>query len=100
MNRLPASPSTTNVVKCALATGTQYRRNLVYNRDAFTLATADLPTYGNGVIASARENYGGVSLRFLQSYDVNNDRAITRIDVLYGYAQLIPEWSAIVADVL
>ena len=95
-----ASPTTTNVIKCALATGTQYRRNLVYNRDAFTLATADLPTYGNGVIASARENYGGVSLRFLQSYDVNNDRAITRIDVLYGYAQLIPEWSAIVADVL
>lgn len=95
-----ASPTTTNTILAALPTGTQYRRNLVFQKDAFTLATADLPTYGKGVIASARENYSGVSIRTLQSYDVANDRAITRMDILYGYASLRPEWACIVPDVL
>ena len=94
-----ASPTTTNVVKCALSTGLTYRRNLVYHKEAFTLATADLPVMGAGVIACARESFGGVSLRFLQSYDTPNDRVITRIDILYGYAQLRPEWACVVADI-
>jgi len=95
-----ASPANSAAVKAALSTGLAYRRNLVFHPQAFTLATADLPLYGSGVIASARENFGGVSLRFLQSYDVNNDRAITRIDILYGYAQLRPEWACVVADII
>jgi len=95
-----ASPANGAQVYAALPSGTAYRRNLVYQKQAFTLATADLPTYGKGVVASAQENYQGISLRFLQSYDTANDRLITRMDILYGYAQLVPEWSCIVADIV
>lgn len=95
-----ASPANGAVIYPGLPSATTYRRNLVYQKNAFTLATADLPIYGKGVVAAHRENYKGVSLRFLQSYDPTNDRLITRIDILYGYAGLRKTWAAIVPDVL
>ncbi len=95
-----ASPGNNNNVTAALTSGKVYRRNLVLNKNAFTLATADLPLYGKGIVEGARENYGGISLRTIQAYDVFQDQLVTRMDILYGYAQLIPEWACIVADIV
>jgi len=36
----------------------------------------------------------------ITAYDVMGDNLITRLDVLYGYAAIRPEWSCIVPDVL
>ena len=69
--------------------------NLAYHQDAFTLATADLILPG-GVDFAARENYDGISMRIIRAYDITNDLFPTRIDVLYGYAALRPEFATVI----
>jgi hypothetical protein len=66
-----------------------YPQNLIYHKDAISLATADLilPT---GVDMASRQVHNGISLRIVRQYDINNDRLPCRIDVLYGYAAIRP----------
>ena len=33
----------------------------------------------------------GMSIRMIRDYDINQDRLITRLDILYGFATLYPE---------
>lgn len=67
--------------------------SLVYQEDAFTFATADL-VMPNGVDFARREVMDGISMRIVRQYDINNDNLPCRIDVLYGYKTLRPEWAA------
>jgi hypothetical protein len=66
-----------------------YPQNLIYHKDAISLATADLilPT---GVDMASRQVHNGISLRIVRQYDINNDRLPCRIDVLYGFAAIRP----------
>jgi hypothetical protein len=68
---------------------TGYPQNLIYHKDAISLATADLilPT---GVDMASRQVHNGISLRIVRQYDINNDRLPCRIDVLYGFAAIRP----------
>ena len=63
---------------------------LLFHKDAFTLATADL-IMPEGVHFKGRDNQDGISVRMVQQYDINNDKMPTRIDVLYGYKTIRPE---------
>ena len=67
------------------AASTQYPQNLVYHKDAITLATADL-LLPQGVDMASRQVHNGISLRIVRQYDINNDRMPCRVDVLYGYS--------------
>lgn len=80
-------------VFAASSEDTQSVQNLVYHRDAFTLACADLPLPTRGVTDAARvsDNQLGMSMRMIRAYDVNNDNWPCRIDVLYGWRTLYPE---------
>jgi hypothetical protein len=80
-------------VTVAGTANTAHRTNLMYNKDAFTFATADL-VMPNGVDFSAREVLDGISMRVVRQYDINNDTIPCRIDVLYGYKTIRPEWAA------
>jgi hypothetical protein len=71
---------------------TNYQQNLCYHRDAFTLATADLEV-PNGMDMAAREQFDGISLRFVRGYDINNNKRVCRFDILYGYLAQRPEWA-------
>lgn len=66
--------------------------NLAYHPDAFTLVTADLPL-PKGMDMSERVSSEklGLSLRFIRGYDITNDKFISRIDVLFGWAAIMPE---------
>ena len=64
---------------------------LMYHRDAYTFATAELPLMG-GSEKCVRRTYDGLSLRVWQDPDIRNDELLTRIDILYGYAAIRPEW--------
>ena len=66
--------------------------SLLYQSEAFTFATADL-VMPNGVDFARREVQDGISLRIVRAYDINNDNLPCRIDVLYGYKELRPEWA-------
>jgi hypothetical protein len=79
------------VVIAGTASG-QDTTSLLYQQDAFTFATADL-VMPNGVDFARREVQDGISLRIVRAYDINNDNLPCRIDVLYGYTPLRPEWA-------
>lgn len=82
----------------AAVTGT-YTRNFEFAPDAVTMAMADLEL-PKGVHEAARETFDGVSMRMITDYVVATDQMITRLDVLYGYKWVRPEWSCVVADVV
>jgi hypothetical protein len=68
---------------------TAYPQNLIYHKDAITLATADL-LLPQGVDMASRQVHNGISLRIVRQYDINNDRLPCRIDVLYGFGAIRP----------
>lgn len=69
---------------------TAYAQNLAFHRDAFTLATADLPLPG-GVDMASRVSANGISVRMVRQYNISTDQFPCRLDVLYGWAALRPE---------
>lgn len=96
-----ASPANGAAVNPALGLGasTQYTKNFSYAPEAVTLATADLEMPHN-VHEAARESFDGVSMRMVTDYFIGTDQLITRLDVLYGYLWIRPEWACVVADVV
>ena len=66
---------------------------LCYHKDAFTFVSADLEV-PKGVDFAAREVYDGISLRIVRQFDIVNDKFPCRIDVLFGYKTIRPEWAA------
>jgi hypothetical protein len=66
--------------------------SLLYQKEAFTFATADLEM-PKGVDFGYRDNLDGISLRIVRDYDINNDNLPCRVDVLYGYKALRPEFA-------
>ena len=67
-------------------------QNLAYHRDAFTFVTADLEV-PKGVEAS-RQVYDGISLRYVRDFDIVNSKHPARLDVLFGFKTIRPEWAA------
>jgi hypothetical protein len=73
-----------------------YGQSMVYHKDAFTFATADL-VMPKGVDFAAREVYDGISIRVVRQYDINNDAFPCRLDVLYGYKTIRAQLAARIA---
>lgn len=99
-NTVTASPANSAAISLVIPASTTYRQNLAYYPEAFTLATADLAMPTAGVVEAARAEFDGVAMRMITAYDVMGDNLITRMDILYGYAAIRPEWACVVADVL
>ncbi len=92
----PASGAAVNPSN-GLAASTQYRKNFAYAPEAVTLAVADLEI-PKGVHEAAREEFDGISMRMITAYIPGTDQMVTRLDVLYGYLWLRPEWCCVIAD--
>lgn len=73
------------------------RRNVAYAPQACTMVTADLELPG-GVMDASRAVLDKVSMRMITQYNISTDQVITRLDVLYGYLWVRPEWAVIIAD--
>jgi hypothetical protein len=63
--------------------------NLMFQKDAFAIAFANLPAQPGADTAVI--SYNGFSIRVTSDYDINNDKAIYRFDVLYGLTTTYPE---------
>lgn len=72
---------------------TSYGQNLFFHKDAFCFATADLEDVSQYGAWGARDVMDGISMRIAKQYDITNDAVPCRIDVLYGFAPLYPEWA-------
>jgi hypothetical protein len=90
--------SSTAVVTPFNKTGVVSPQNLVFHKNAFTLATADLELPdGVHFAGRASDKQLGLSIRVVRQYTINNDSIPTRLDVLYGWAPLYPELACRVA---
>lgn len=87
-----ALPADTAAITWVGSASTAYRQNLMFHKDAFTIAMMPIP-----VIASC-EGYTyqakGFSLRVMTFGNGQTDTESTRIDVLCTLAGVRPEWSA------
>ena len=85
-----------NVTSAALvfvgSVTTTYTQSLMYHKDAFAFATAELPLMKSAE-QCVRKTMDGISLRVWQDGDIRNDELLTRIDILYGFAAIRPQWA-------
>ena len=73
------------------AASTVYTQHLAYHKDAFTFVSADLHMEpGERMTRAVIE---GISMRLWRASDIINDKHLCRIDVLYGFKALRPEWA-------
>ncbi len=95
-----ASPANAAAMALVNTAGERYRKNVAYVPQLVTLATADLKMpSGNG--ESARANSDGLAIRIIRNfYNVQTDAFVDRVDCLFGYTYVRPEWAVCVADVI
>lgn len=92
----PANGANISVVSLS---GAVYRKNIAFAPEAVTLATADLEE-PRGVHEAARENFDGVAMRMVTDYIIATDQMVTRLDVLYGFVYIRPEWGCAIPDII
>jgi hypothetical protein len=81
----------TGNVSLSGAASTSYVHNLMYHRDAYTFVTGSLPLMA-GADRCVRKTFDGISLRVWTDSDIRNDEQLTRIDILYGFSAMRPQW--------
>lgn len=72
---------------------TAYTNSLAYHKDAFTFVSADIEQ-PKGVDFAYRAVADGISLSLVRDFDITNRTFPCRIDILFGYKCLRPEWAA------
>ena len=70
-----------------------YKPSLVFHKDAFCFATADLQM-PQGVDFAAREVMDGISMRIVRQYAISTDTFPCRLDILYGYKTIRAQLAA------
>lgn len=91
-----SAPANGAAVALVNTAGERYRKNIAYVPQLVTMATVDLPLPdGNGNAARAVKD--GISLRFIKRfYNIQTDSLVDRMDVLFGYTFVRPEWGVII----
>jgi hypothetical protein len=89
---IPSTSATAGLTFAGTAS-TAVGTSLLYQKEAFAFATADL-VMPKGVDFAAREVMDGISIRVVRQYDINNDKFPCRLDVLYGYKTLRAQLAA------
>jgi hypothetical protein len=69
---------------------TAVQTSLMFQKEAFAFATADL-LMPKGVDFAAREVMDGISLRVVRQYAISSDTFPCRVDILYGYKTIRPQ---------
>jgi len=87
-----ASPANSATITILGAANAAYDTNIMYHKDAFTLAMVPLfePMSGTGAKVTQMSD-DGFSVKVTQFYDGVNDNNIMRLDVLFGWAATYPE---------
>jgi hypothetical protein len=93
------SPNNLAPIVPATLAASVYRKNFAFAPEAVTMVTADLEMPG-GIQEGARESFDGISMRMITVYIPGTDQTVTRLDVLYGYYWVRPEWAVAVPDAI
>lgn len=93
-----ASPLNGAAITLVTPKNSVYRKSLAYTQKAVTMASADLVMPKKAVEEAARTSYDGVSMRMLTDYLPLTDQLATRLDVLFGFKYIRPEWLVVICD--
>ena len=85
-----AAPANNAAITPLGTEATAYKQNMAFHRNAFALVMVPLEM-PRAPVEKARISHKGISLRYVQSYDIDNDEEPARIDVLYGVKTLFPD---------
>jgi hypothetical protein len=88
-----AGPADNAAITFAGTASTAVGTSLLFQKEAFAFATADL-LMPKGVDFAAREVLDGISMRIIRDYTIATDQFPCRIDVLYGYKTIRPQLAA------
>ncbi len=77
------------IVKVGAGASELLTNSMLFHKDAFTFATADL-IMPKGVDFAAREVMDGLSMRIVRQYAISTDTFPCRLDILYGYKTIRP----------
>ena len=94
VSALPADSAVVTLLGGASSNNTV---NLAFGKDFITFASADLIVPG-GVHDAKRNQYEGISMRYIADYDMTNDAFAVRFDVLAGFVATRPEAGIIVCS--
>jgi hypothetical protein len=87
-----ASPANSATITILGAASAAYDTNIMYHRDAFTLAMVPMFEPANGTGAKVTQmSDDGFTVKVTQFYDGVNDNNLMRLDVLFGWAATYPE---------
>jgi hypothetical protein len=69
-------------------------QNMVFHKDAFVLGCADLVLpKGMDMAARASDPESGLSISLVRGFDIVNHRTLTRLDILFGWKCVYPEFA-------
>jgi len=87
-----ASPANSAAITIVGAASASYDTNIMYHKDAFTLAMVPMfePAPGTGAKVTQMSD-NGFTVKVTQFYDGVNDSNLMRLDVLFGWAATYPE---------
>jgi len=86
----PADNATINVLGTTAVVSPQ---GLGFHKQAFCMASADLVMPKQGEAARVRAPETGLSLRYWEASDIMTDQHPSRLDVIYGFKTLRPDWA-------
>ena len=92
VDALPTAGVTIDSTTYYGAASTSYGNTIALHKTASALVTAPLQI-PKGVDMAARANKDGLGIRFIRAWDQANGRMLARLDTLYGWAMLRPEWA-------
>ncbi len=86
------TPANDNDITFVGSASASYIQPLMYHKEAFQFVSANLPMVDDAD-KCAIETREGFSIRVWRASDIQNNRAVMRMDILYGFAALRPEWA-------
>lgn len=94
---ITALPAASAAISVLGASGVSSPQNLAFQKDSFTFVCVDMEELPSLESSRATAPELGMSIRVTRAGDVVNDRAITRLDILYGFAALYPQTAVRIA---
>lgn len=93
-----ASPANAAAITVVGAANTVTPQGLGFHKEAFVMASADLVEPNVGKASRVRMPDVGLSLRYWQASDIMTDQHPSRLDVIYGFKTLRPEFAIRIAS--
>lgn len=92
LQNVDALPADDAAITFVGAASTALTQNIAMHKAAFTFVTA--PLYApKGTDLVATQTVDGITVNLVRDFDINTRKVITRLDVLYAFDAIRPEWA-------